>query len=170
MARWTKLALVALVAVAVTQLLVQKAERALPPGASPALALPGLDGRTVDLQALRGRVVAVNFWATWCAPCRLEMPDLAAVWAANRDRCFEVLGVAEESARADVQEAAGRIPYPVLLDPGAQAAAAWRVSAYPRTYLVDAAGAVRRVFEGAVTRRELEAALDPLRPPACAAR
>jgi cytochrome c biogenesis protein CcmG/thiol:disulfide interchange protein DsbE len=170
MPRWTKLALVALAAVVVAQLLVQKAERPLPPGAAPPLALPALDGRTVDLEALRGRVVAVNFWATWCAPCRLELPELAAAWAANRDRCFEVLGVAEESARAEVQETARRLPYPILLDPGARAAAAWRVGAFPRTYLVDAAGAVRHVFEGAVTRRELEAALEPLRPSACAPR
>ncbi|HET9551616.1 MAG TPA: TlpA disulfide reductase family protein [Anaeromyxobacteraceae bacterium] len=165
---WLKLALLALAAVVVTQVLVQKAGKPLAPGAPPPpLALPDVQGRPVDLAALRGKVVAVNFWATWCAPCRQELPELAEAWAANHDRCFELLGVVEESAREDVEAAARRIPYPVLVDQRAEAAAAWRVTAYPRTYLVDAEGTVRRVFDGAVSRRELEAAMAPLLPASC---
>ena len=167
---WTKLALVALLAVVVAQLLVQRAGRPLPEGAAPPLSLPALDGRTVDLAALKGRVVAVNFWATWCGPCLRELPDLAAAWRANRDRCFELLGVVEESARADVEAAARSIPYPVLLDRGAAAAAAWQVGGYPQTVLVDASGTVRRVFHGAVSRAELEGAVAQLRPERCDAR
>jgi cytochrome c biogenesis protein CcmG/thiol:disulfide interchange protein DsbE len=137
---------------------------------APPLSLPALDGRVVDLAALRGKVVAVNFWATWCAPCQRELPELAAAWVANRDRCFELLGVVEESARDDVEALAGRIPYPVLIDPRAEAAAAWKVAGYPRTYLLDPEGRVRKIFEGALRRDELEAAVARLRPASCPGR
>ena len=66
--------------------------------------------------------------------------------------------------------AARRIPYPVLIDGRAQVASAWKVQAYPRTYLVDPAGQVRKVFEGAVGRAELEGAVAQLRPDGCPAR
>jgi cytochrome c biogenesis protein CcmG/thiol:disulfide interchange protein DsbE len=168
MRTWVKLAVLVLAAIAVGQLF---ARRSVPPLSSgepsPPLALPDLQGRTVDLAALKGKVVAVNFWATWCGPCRTEIPAIAQVWRAHRDRCFEVLGVAEESAREDVLRAAPEIPYPILMDERAQALAPWKVAGYPRTYLVDAEGLVRRVFEGAVHGGELEAAIRPLLPASC---
>jgi cytochrome c biogenesis protein CcmG/thiol:disulfide interchange protein DsbE len=165
---WPKLALLAVGAIVVAQLLVRRAE---PPVAlgddAPPLALPDLGGRIVDLAGLRGKVVAVNFWASWCAPCRDEMPALAEVWTENRGRCFELLGVAEESAREDVARVASALPYPVLVDARAEALSPWRVPGYPRTYLVDAEGKVRRVFEGALRKGQLEEAIRPLLPAAC---
>ncbi len=165
---WTKLAVLTVAAVVAAQLLVRRAVPPVPPGEdAPPLALPDLAGRTVDVAKLRGKVVAVNFWASWCAPCLEEIPELVGVWTEHRGRCFELLGVAEESAREDVARLAPGIPYPVLLDQRAEALSAWRVPGYPRTYLLDAQGKVRRVFEGALRRRQLEDAIRPLLPATC---
>jgi len=171
MSSWAKLAVLAVAAVVVTQLLVQRSQPAVGAGEpAPALALPDLQGRTVDLAALRGKVVAVNFWASWCAPCIGEIPELAEVWTEHKDRCFELLGVAEESAREDVLRLAPALPYPVLLDERATALAPWRVQGYPRTYVVDTEGKVRRTFTGPVSKRRLVETIRPLLPEACAKR
>jgi cytochrome c biogenesis protein CcmG/thiol:disulfide interchange protein DsbE len=163
----SKLALLAVAAVVVFQLLARRAEQPLDGEAAPPLVLPDLAGRTVDLGALRGKVVAVNFWASWCAPCREEIPELARVWSEHGGTCFELLGVAAESAPEDVARLAPAIPYPILLDARAEALSAWRVPGYPRTYLVDAEGRIRRVFEGALRKRQLEDAIRPLLPASC---
>jgi cytochrome c biogenesis protein CcmG/thiol:disulfide interchange protein DsbE len=173
MKSWVKLAILAVAAVVAIQLLVRPADpggRGASGVAAPKLVLPALDGRPVDLASLRGKVVAVNFWATWCGPCRLEMPELAEVWSENRDRCFELLGVAEESGREDVLRAASSIPYPILLDERAEALEPWGVQGYPITVVVDAEGKVRQTFRGALSKRRLETAIRPLLPATCPAK
>lgn len=170
MTRWLKLALLVVTAVVVTQLLVQRGAPSRPPGDNaPPLALPDLAGREVDLSKLRGKVVAVNFWATWCSPCREEIPELARFWTEHRGRCFELVGVAEESAREDVARMASAMPYPVVLDERAEALAPWGVQGYPVTFVVDPEGKVRSVFTGGVSRQELESAVRPLLPATCPA-
>ncbi len=167
---WLKLAVLFVVALAATQLLLQPRSGVAVGEPAPALALPDLAGRSISLASLQGKVVAVNFWATWCGPCLLEIPELAEVWRERRERCFEVLGVAEESgSRDDVAAAAARlgVPYTVLLDPEGTALAPFKVPGYPRTYLIDAQGKVARVFDGALSKKKLERAVEPLLPATC---
>ncbi len=165
---WQKLALAALAAVVIGQLVVRRPEQVLQLGERPvSFTLGATDGTTLDLASLRGRVVAVNFWATWCPPCLREIPELAAARQVDAGRCLEVVGVAEESARDEVVEVARRLPYPVVIDPRAEVAAGWGVSAYPRTFLLDREGRLARIFEGALDRAELEAAAAPLLDHGC---
>lgn len=170
MNRWLKLALLVVAAAVVTQLLVQRGAPSHAAGAAaPPLALSDLAGRRIDVSKLRGKVVAVNFWATWCPPCREEIPELARFWTENRGRCFELVGVAEESAREDVAKFATAIPYPVVLDERAEALTPWGVQGYPVTFVLDPEGKVRQVFTGGISRRELEDAVKPLLPETCPA-
>ncbi len=168
-----KLAVLAVAAVVATQLFFRQADSSPPKGGgvpAPRLSLPRLDGPAVDLSSFRGKVVAVNFWATWCPPCQMEIPELAQVWRENRDHCFELLGVAEESGREDVARMAPSIPYPILLDQRAEALQSWGIDGYPITVLVDADGKVRQTFRGPLTKHRLEAAIRPLLPSTCPAK
>ncbi len=170
MNRWVKLAVLAVTAVVVTQLLFRRGAPAHASGdAAPPLALADLSGKRIDLAKLRGKVVAVNFWATWCPPCREELPELAAFWTEHRGRCFELVGVAEESAREDVARMATAIPYPVVVDERAEAISPWGVQGYPVTFVLDPDGNVRQVFTGGISRRDLEDAVKPLLPASCPA-
>ncbi len=176
MTGWKKLLLLGVAAIVAAELYLRHAPASSPQGVAPAFELADLEGRPVSLDSLRGRVVAVNFWASWCGPCRAEIPDLARVYSAHREKCFEMVGVAEESGGPqDVAEAARKfgINYPVLVDPQGLVGEAYKIPGYPRTYLIDHEGHIRNTFDGAVDRGELEGALEPLlaaAPKTCPAR
>jgi len=138
-------------------------------GMAPSFSLPDLAGRKVSLESLRGRAVVVNFWATWCPPCKEELPALAESWRESRGRCVEFVGITEESSPEEARAELLRhgVEYPVLMDDDAAVARAFGVTGFPRTYLVDADGKIQKSFSGKVSRERLEAALLPLVPPAC---
>jgi cytochrome c biogenesis protein CcmG/thiol:disulfide interchange protein DsbE len=174
MRAFLKLLLLLVVAVVAVEFWLGSREPAGAPAAAqgapaPPLALATLEGRRVDLRALRGRVVAVNFWATWCAPCQKELPDLASFVRERKGQCLDVLAVASWSGRDDVGKTAGTLPYPVLFDADGEAVDAWKVNAVPRTYVVDPQGRIRAEFRGVVARGDLAAAVDPLLPATCPA-
>jgi cytochrome c biogenesis protein CcmG, thiol:disulfide interchange protein DsbE len=168
---WVKIALLVVVGVVAGRMLLGGGAGeggALEGRPAPALRLPDLAGREVDLASLRGKVVAVNFWATWCPPCKEELPALAQAWRAGQG-CLEILGVTEDSPRDDVVRDARQhaIPFPVLLDPDGAAARAFHVAGLPSTVLVDPEGRVRKVFTGPISRERLEAAAAPWLRPGC---
>ncbi len=119
---------------------------------APELALNDLGDQPQTLQAHAGEVVAVNFWAAWCAPCLLEMPSLQRLAAKLAQRRFTVLAVNVGDGKARIWsflKKPGR-NFQVLMDPEGEAARAWKVDYYPSTFLIDPQGRVRYVAYGIV--------------------
>jgi thiol-disulfide isomerase/thioredoxin len=121
------------------------------PFPAPPLALPDLDGRTVDLGAHGGRVVLVNFWATWCPPCVEEIPSLDRLRERLAPRGFEVLAVDVGEPRDQVKAFLEERPvrFPVLLDPMGETFKRWKAYAFPTSLLLDRRHRVRYSVYGA---------------------
>jgi peroxiredoxin len=117
---------------------------------TPPLSRPDLTGKVVDLKELRGKVVVVNFWATWCEPCMAEMPSLERLRARFEGRALEVLTVNYGESTPRIRDFLQKqnISLPVLLDPDKEAAAAWRAGGLPITFLIDTRGRVRHYAFG----------------------
>jgi thiol-disulfide isomerase/thioredoxin len=122
----------------------------------PALALPGLDGQAHDLLALRGKVVLVNFWASWCPPCVHEMPSMQQLWQDLRGQGLEILAVNLGENEPAIRDfvVRHRLGFPIVLDPAREAAKAWRIYAYPTSFLIDRQGRVRLAVAGGVDWNE----------------
>ena len=119
----------------------------------PGLTLSTLDGRRVSMADHRDKLVVLNFWATWCQPCTLEMPSLEALWQRYRDRGLVVLAVSvDRGAPKTLLEPYVRnlkLTFPILLDPDARTSDRWRVTALPWTFLVRPGGEVVGMATGA---------------------
>ena len=128
---------------------------------APDFSLETVDGQRVTLSDLQGKVVAVNFWATWCAPCRLEMPDLEARAEQFPDR-LSVLGVnfAETAEEVEAFRKEVGIEFPLLLDPKADVQRLYRVLGYPTTFFVDEEGTIRYQHIGLMSPGQLDAYLE----------
>jgi thiol-disulfide isomerase/thioredoxin len=137
-------------------------------GAAPALALPRLDdpAASLALASFRGKVVYVDFWASWCVPCRLSMPALEGFYRERRDQGFVVVGVNKDVSAEDARRFLGKVAvsFPLVADPGDAAARGFDVKAMPSGYLVDRKGIVRKVHRGFTgeTAGELRGEIDAL--------
>jgi len=138
-------------------------------GAMPVLALPDLAGRAQALEDYRGKVVLVNFWATWCEPCRAEMPSIGKLRASLAGQPFEVLAVNVGEPESRIRRFMEQVPmaFPVLLDRDNAAAKAWRARVLPVSFLVGADGRVRYLVIGEYdwTQDAVRKAIFALMPP-----
>jgi peroxiredoxin len=119
-------------------------------GVAPDFALSAKDGGQVSLTDLRGQVVMVNFWASWCGPCRQEMPHLEALFQRYSSLGFTLLGVNVDKDTADAEEflAETSVSFPILLDPESSVSELYEVIAMPTTVLVDRSGNWRFIHHG----------------------
>jgi thiol-disulfide isomerase/thioredoxin len=123
---------------------------ALTPSAAPEFELASMAGKSVNLAAHRGQVVMINFWATWCGPCRTEMPLLENIYRKYKPMGFTLLGVNVEPDSAAAAEwlKATPVTFPILFDTDSKVSKLYAVQGMPSTVIVDRKGQVRFVHRG----------------------
>ena len=131
---------------------------------APDLALTDLSGKPVQLASTRGQVVLLNNWATWCPPCKEEMPELQAYYEAHQAQGFELVAVAQSDPAESVQDFVQQqsLTFPIWLDPESLSLAAFGNMSMPNSYVIDRSGTVRLAWTGPVNRDILEQFITPL--------
>lgn len=124
--------------------------------------LKALDGELITLSDYRGKTVVVNFWATWCKPCLIEMPDLNDLYNERKPE-LAVIGITLESGEVDqvipvVSEM--NLDYPIVMGDQAVAAVFGDIVAFPTTFIVDASGKITQKYIGTMTRKKLESLVE----------
>jgi cytochrome c biogenesis protein CcmG, thiol:disulfide interchange protein DsbE len=134
---------------------------------APEFALERLDREgTLALSSLEGKAVVLNFWASWCVPCKEEAPFLEELWQSNRQRGVVVVGYDAKDFRRDARRFAKRfdLTFPLVYDGPGDSLDEWGVTGFPETFVLDRQGRVVAAFVGDVTsdedRRELRAAVE----------
>ncbi len=134
---------------------------------APDFTLQTLDGEMMSLSDTRGQVVVVNIWATWCGPCRAEMPAIQNLHIAESQRGLVIMAVNStvQDNTATVRSFATELglTFPILFDTDGAVTHSYRVQALPTTFVVDRQGVIRKIFYGGpLNEATLRAALDPL--------
>lgn len=121
-------------------------------GGTPPLALPDLAGKPQNINAYRGRVVLVNFWASWCPPCVHEMPSMQRLAQRWRDKPFAIVAVnmGEEPKTVRAFAAKVKVTFPIWLDRDGAALKRWKVFAFPTSFVLDRSGKIRYALYGAL--------------------
>jgi peroxiredoxin len=121
---------------------------------APAYAATSMTGDSVSLASLRGKVVLLNVWATWCGPCRKEIPELRALHTAYKDRGLQLVGVSVDTDGTDdtIREFLKEftMDYPIWRDPDERVSATFKIAGVPATFLIDRKGILRWKTTGAV--------------------
>ncbi len=131
---------------------------------APNIELADLQGNPVSLAALKGQVVLVNLWATWCPPCKAEMPTLNAYYQDHRGENFVVVAI-DDSESADIVQdfvTQQQLSFPVWADPDGRSSRAFQVNYLPTSFLIDPTGQVVLAWDGPITRQVLEEYVTPL--------
>ena len=131
---------------------------------APVLYLTDLEGNPVSLQELHGTVVLVNNWATWCPPCKAEMPTLQAFFEDHREKGFTIVAIDAGDPVAEIVKFVQDygLTFPVWPDIRMKSIAAFRNQGLPSSYVIDRDGTVRLAWAGAVSRDMLEKYVTPL--------
>lgn len=133
----------------------------------PALSLPKLEGGgEVSMAQFKGQVLYVDFWASWCAPCRLAFPSIEGLYKRNRERGFAVVGINKDTKAGDADRFLRSVPvtFPLVADDQDAAAKAFAVKTMPSGYVIDRKGVVRHVHRGytAETSKQLAEQVEAL--------
>jgi peroxiredoxin len=128
---------------------------------APDFTLLDVDGNLVSLSSFRGRTVLLNFWATWCVPCRREMPDMNSQFLKRQSSGLVVLAINLEEGLEPIRTFVKKyeLEFPVLLDSRRDVAKAYRLSGLPESWVVDSGGILRERRIGAFTRNSLDEVL-----------
>lgn len=131
---------------------------------APEINLVDLDGNSVSLEDYLGKTVMVNNWATWCPPCKEEMPDLERFYQAHKDEGFILIGIEAGDPAEEVASfvRSYEISFPIWLDARQEALRAFRNNGLPNSYFIDTTGTIRLVWNGAVTFKQLEKYVTPI--------
>ncbi|MED4584734.1 TlpA disulfide reductase family protein [Brevibacillus choshinensis] len=118
------------------------------------------EGKSIKLSDLRGQKVIVNLWATWCPPCRAEIPDMQAFYEENKDKGVVILGVNLTSTENSVENVAAFIKgygmtFPVVLDVDKQVAVQYQAISIPTSYMIDSNGVIREKFIGPMDQEKM---------------
>lgn len=133
---------------------------------APEFQLQDLAGKAVSLADAKGHPLLINFWATWCGPCRVEMPAIEARYQANQAKGLMVYAVDADEPKPDVADFAKvfKLSFTVLLDPGAKIQDLYQIRGYPTSFFVDSKGIIKVVHIGAMTEGQLDDNLAKIMP------
>ncbi|MEN8173277.1 MAG: TlpA disulfide reductase family protein [Chloroflexota bacterium] len=131
---------------------------------APDLALTSIDGNIESLDDYKGQVILVNNWATWCPPCRAEMPELEAYYQSKKNNGFVLIGISAGDPADQVQSfiADYDLTFPMWLDPTMKSLDAFNARSLPSSFVIDQTGTIRLAWTGAISLDMLEKHVTPL--------
>lgn len=161
---WLMLGVVLLLLAVVAVQLVRVQQGPLTSGPVPDFTLTTFDGEEIQMSALRGQVVVINFWASWCGPCELEAAELEQFWRDNKDRGVMLIGVNWSDVQPDALAYMAKfdITYPSGVDVRTRISQQFRIDGVPETYIIDKQGNIREAIIGPTTYANLTRIIEEL--------